>query len=342
MKAVVLQNRGRDGVVVKEIAKPVPKEGEALLRMEAASLNRVDLYMRDNGAGITHTLPQIMGVDGIGYIEEINGPSPFTVGQRVIVYPYEYCGTCEHCIQGDQPLCLSAKIIGEHIDGTFSQYICMPIKSLLPLSPECDAMQAACIGVAYLTAWRMVYSKARASAGMSALVIGAGGGVGCASVQLAKLAGCRVIATTTGSEKIAKVREAGADHVIDYKQEDVAKRVMALTEKKGVDFAIDNVGESTWSSTLKSIKRGGDIVTCGATTGSHPSADLQRLFIRQLSIHGSTMGDLSEFQRLVNVFEDGLLKPVIDRVYTIDQAHEALDRLENPDRFGKVVLQLSS
>jgi NADPH:quinone reductase-like Zn-dependent oxidoreductase len=341
MKAVVLETRGADGVHYQEHEKPTPKKGEALIRLEAASLNRVDVYMRDSGAGITHSLPQVMGVDGIGHVEEINGHSDLTIGQRVILYPYEFCGTCEHCVQGDQPLCLSAKIPGEHINGTFADYICMPLKSLLPLSDNADATQAACLGVAYLTAWRMVFGKAKASPGKVALIVGAGGGVACASVQLAKLAGCFVIATTSGADKIEKVKQAGADVVIDYKQEDVVKRVMSITQRKGVDFAIDNVGDATWSSSLKSVKRGGDIVTCGATTGSHPSADLQRLFIRQLSIHGSTMGDLTEFSRLVKVFEEGLLKPVIDSVYPISEALRAFDRLEHAERFGKVVLNIT-
>ncbi|NVK19484.1 MAG: zinc-binding dehydrogenase [Methylocystaceae bacterium] len=338
MKAIILEQRGREGALYKECQTSDPAKGEALVRMEAVSLNRVDLYMRDNGAGITHTLPQIMGVDGIGRIEKINGSSSLDVGQRVIVYPYHYCGTCEHCLQGDQPLCLNAQILGEHCDGTFAQYITMPLQSLLPISEDCDAKKAACLGVAYLTAWRMVFTKAQASAGKTALIVGAGGGVACASVQLAKLAGCKVIATTTGPDKMEKTKNAGAGHVIDYAHEDVAKNVMQLTKGKGVDFAIDNVGETTWSSTIRAIKRGGKIVTCGATSGSNPSADLQRLFIRQLSIIGSTMGDLTEFARLINAFESGLLEPVIDSVYPLSESTKAFDRLEAPERFGKVVL----
>lgn len=340
MKAVVLEKRSKESVYFKDYLKPTPKAGEALIKIEAASLNRVDVYMRDNGAGITHSLPQVMGVDGVGRIEEINGDSALSIGQRVILYPYDFCGKCAYCTQGEQPLCLSAKIRGEHINGTFAQYITTPTTSLLPLSDTVNSQEAASLGVAYLTAWRMVFSKAKASAGKTALIVGAGGGVACASVQLAKRAGCCVIATTTGPKKKTQILQAGADHVIDYKDENVVEKVMELTDRKGVDFAIDNVGDATWSSSLKSIKRGGDIITCGATTGAHPSADLQRLFIRQLSIHGSTMGNLLEFSRLVKAFEDGLLKPVIDSVYSYEQAQSAFDRLENPARFGKVLLTM--
>ncbi|WP_417782012.1 zinc-binding dehydrogenase [Terasakiella pusilla] len=341
MKAILLQQRGREGVAYTSCDTPVLSQGEALVRMEAASLNRVDVYMRESGAGITHDLPQIMGVDGIGRIEKISGPSSLKVGQRVILYPYRFCGTCEFCTQGDQPLCVNAKIFGEHCDGTFATYIAAPTQSLLPIPDHCDGAQAASIGVAYLTAWRMVFTKAEASAGKTALIVGAGGGVACASVQLAKLAGCHVIATTTGADKIDKTLKAGADHVIDYKKENVVERVLALSDGKGVDFAVDNVGEATWGSTLRALKRGGKVVTCGATTGSHPSADLQRLFIRQLSILGSTMGSLQEFDRLVRVFTSGQLQPVIDSVYPLSKASEAFDRLEDPQRFGKVVLTMT-
>jgi NADPH:quinone reductase-like Zn-dependent oxidoreductase len=340
MKAVVLETRTPDGVYCKDVAQPTRKTNEALIKMEAASLNRVDLYMRDNGAGITHDLPLIMGVDGVGRIVEIDNHPTLKVGQRVILYPYVFCGICEHCLQGEQPLCLKAKIPGEHRDGTFAQYITMPSQSLLPISETCNVEEAATLGVAYLTAWRMIFNKANASAGKTALIVGAGGGVSAACVQLAKLAGCRVIASTSGANKINKVKEAGADFVIDYKSEDTVKKVMAITEKSGVDFVIDNVGEATWSSSIKSVKRGGRLITCGATTGSHPSADLQRLFIRQISIHGSTMGSLEEFKRIIDVFERGQLKPIIDQSFPLDQFKHAFDRLENPDRFGKVVLTL--
>lgn len=340
MKAVVLERRGKTGVHFQDHPTPTPKPGHALVRLEAASLNRVDAYMRDNGVGITHSLPMVMGVDGVGRIEQINGPSPLQIGQRVILYPYEVCGTCDYCLQGNQPLCTTAKIPGEHIDGTFADYISMPLTSLIPLSEEANREQAACLGVAYLTAWRMIFTKAKASAGKTVLIVGAGGGVSCASVQLAKLAGCEVIATTTGADKIKKVQDVGADYVVDYRDHNAVKQILALTHKQGVDFAIDNVGEATWADTLKCVKRGGDVVTCGATTGGHPSADLQRLFIRQLSLHGSTMGDLQEFSRLIKTFESGLLRPVIDSVFPISDIKIAFDRLEDPTRFGKVVITM--
>ncbi|MDP4532891.1 zinc-binding dehydrogenase [Marinobacter salarius] len=342
MKAVVLNSRGKDGIRLQDIPLPKLKPKHAIVELEASSLNRVDIYMRDSGAGITHSLPQIMGVDGVGRIKEISGESQFSVGQRVVLYPYFFCGSCQFCLSGEQPLCISAKLPGEHVDGTFANYICMPTQSLLPISESVDAAEASCLGVAYLTAWRMVFSKAGASAGKTVLIVGAGGGVALACVHLCKIAGCRVIATTSGEAKKSKLYEVGADAVIDYKEEDVKNKVMELTVGQGVDFAIDNVGELSWSSTLKSLKRGGLVVTCGATTGGDASAELQRMFIRQLSVLGSTMGNISELRSVVKAFEQGLFKPVIDSSYALEDFEDAFRRLESPERFGKVVLYNAS
>jgi len=341
MRAVVLEKRGKDGVIVTERPDPVRAAGHALVKMHAASLNRVDVYMRDVGLGITHSLPLIMGVDGVGEIAEVGPGSPLQVGQRVILYPYLFCGRCEHCLAGDQPLCVTGKVLGEHQDGTFAERISVPEVCLLPLPDHVDDLEAATLGVAYLTAWRMVFGKGKASAGKSLLVVGAGGGVAAAAIQLARLAGCRVIATSSSADKLEKARQAGADETIDYTAENTAKAVLALTDGAGVDIVIDNVGEATWEHSLRAVKRGGRIVTCGATTGAQPSADLQRLFIRQISVHGSTMGDLGEFARMVTAFAQGRFKPVVHATFKLSDALQALACLEDPERFGKVVLEIS-
>lgn len=340
MRAVVLEQRGKDGVAVGTRPDPKRGSGQALVKMRAASLNRVDVYMRDVGLGITHSLPQIMGVDGVGEIAEIGPGSDLQVGQRVIIYPYLFCGRCDHCLAGDQPLCVNAKIFGEHLDGTFADYIAVPEVCLLPLAGQVDDIEAATLGVAYLTAWRMVFGKGGASSGKSLLVVGASGGVAAAAIQLGRLAGCHVIATTSSADKQEKAKQAGADTVIDYTAENTAKAVLALTDGAGVDIVIDNVGEETWAHSLRAVKRGGRIVTCGATTGAQPSADLQRLFIRQISIHGSTMGDLGEFTRLLDAFTRGRFKPIVHKTFNMENALKAFQCLEDPQRFGKVVLAI--
>ncbi len=339
MKAIRLMKRGRDGVELMDLT-PTTDGTQARIRMLAASVNRVDLYMRDSGAGITHDLPQTMGVDGVGTVLEAPKGSGFQTGDRVILYPYDFCGRCRHCRAGDQPLCTSARIFGEHRDGTFAEEITAPVRSLVHLSPQADIRAAAALGVAYLTAWRMVFGKTPAGPGQTVLVQGAGGGVSYASTQLARMAGAHVIGTTTRAAKCAHFQSLGID-TIDYAIADIPKAVLTLTDGEGADLVIDNVGEKTWGASLRSLARGGSLVTCGATTGAHPSADIQRLFVRQLSIHGSTMGSLEEFRRLIRSFESGAFAPLIDSVYPLARVPEAFDRLEHPDRLGKIVIDIA-
>lgn len=338
MRAVLLRGRGPQGVTVDDAEEPAPMPGRVRLRMLAASVNRVDLYMRDSGAGITHSLPQIMGVDGVGLaMDAAAGIAP---GDLCILYPYEFCGACPHCLAGDQPLCLSARILGEHRDGTFADVVSAPAVSVLPLRPGVDIARAATLGVAWLTAWRMVFGKVALQPGSVVLVQGAGGGVAQAAASLAHMAGARVIVTTSGAAKIDHFRAAGFD-VIDHAAGPVSRAVLALTDGAGADLVIDNVGEATWDQSLRSARRGGAIVTCGATTGGAPSADLQRLFVRQLSVHGSTMGSLTEFRRLIACFEAGRIAPHIDSVLPLERATDALARAADPARLGKVVLKIA-
>ncbi len=340
MKAIVLHQRGLDGVGLHDLPAPDCPQGWARVRMVAASVNRVDLYMRDNGAGITHDLPLIMGVDGSGEVIEAPGDSGLAPGDRVILYPYEFCGACQPCLAGDQPLCHSARILGEHRHGTFAEQVVLPTRSLVRLSPHADIQQAAVLGVAYLTAWRMVFGQMPAAPGRTILVQGAGGGVAYAAMQLARMAGTRVIVTTTGDEKLAHFRALGIE-VVDYLAQDVPKAVLRLTGDEGVDLVIDNVGERTWAGSLRSLARGGHLVTCGATTGAHPSADIQRLFVRQLSVHGSTMGGMDEFRRLIRSWENGGFVPLIDSNFDLADVPAAFTRLEDPARMGKILIRIA-
>lgn len=340
MQAIRLNARGKTGVVLAQIAPPPLLPDMARVRMLAASVNRVDLYMRESGAGITHTLPQTMGVDGVGEILDAPDGCGMSTGDRVIFYPYEFCGRCRHCLDGNQPLCTSARIFGEHRDGTFAEEIVAPVTSLMALPQDADIHGAAALGVAYLTAWRMVFGKAPVGPGQVVLVQGAGGGVSYAAMQLARMAGARVIVSTSGREKLAHFRQLGVE-VIDYRTEDVAKTVLRLTGGDGADLVIDNVGERTWGASLRSAARGGHLVTCGATTGAHPSADIQRLFVRQLSVHGSTMGSFEEFRRLIKAFASGAFVPPIDSVFPLTEVPAAFDRLEAPDRLGKIIIDIA-
>lgn len=231
-------------------------------------------------------------------------------------------------------------LLGEHRDGTFAQYVSVPARNVFPMPAGLSFAEAAALGVNHLTAWRMLFSKARLKAWETVLVFGIGGGVSLAALQLAKRVGARVLVTSRDRQKLMRASKLGADHTIDGSTQDIAKAVMAATDGRGVDVVIENVGAAVWSSAMKSLVRGGRLVTCGATTGDQPPADLRRIFIRQLQIFGSTHGELGEFQDLCGFVEQTGLKPVIDREYPLDQVHDALDRLESGAQFGKVVLRI--
>jgi len=343
MKAVYLTGHGGNEVVaIGERPMPVRQAGEVLVRLHAATLNRVDLYMRDSGAGITHTLPQIMGIDGAGVVEAVDEGHPLLkVGDQVLLYPGVTCGHCEFCVRGQEVLCTSMKLLGEHRDGTMAQYTSVPARNAVPMPAGWSFEMAAALGVNHLTAWRMLMTQARLQPWETVLIFGIGGGVSLAGLQLAKAMGARVIVTSREPDKCERALALGADAAICSATHDVVREVMRLTDKRGVDVVFENVGAAVWDSALKSAVRGGRIVTCGATTGDQPGADLRRVFIRQLQIYGSTLGNLAELQDLVRFCAHHQLKPVMDQVFPIEQTHAALERLASGQQFGKIALRLA-
>lgn len=343
MKAVFITGHGGNEVVaIGERPMPVRRPGEVLVRLKAATLNRVDLYMRDSGAGITHQLPQVMGLDGAGVVEEADADESWLQpGQPVVLHPGVSCGRCEFCLRGQGVLCTRVSYLGEHRDGTLAEFVSLPARNVFPKPAALDWAEAAALGVNHLTAWRMLFTKAQLKPWETVLIFGVGGGVSLAALQLVKMAGATAIVTSRDDDKLQRALALGADHAINGAKEDIARRVLALTGGRGVDVVFENVGAAVWSSALKSLVRGGRLVTCGATTGDQPGADLRRLFIRQLQVMGSTLGDLGEFADLLRVCERGLIRPVIDRRYGLDDAHAALDRLESGAQFGKLAIEIS-
>lgn len=342
MKAVFITGHGGNEVVaIGERPMPVRRPGEVLVRIKSATLNRVDLYMRDSGAGITHRLPQIMGLDGAGLVEELDAGDPvLRPGQPVVLHPGISCGRCEFCQRGEGVLCTTVQYLGEHRDGTLAEYVSVPARNVFPMPEGLRFAEAAALGVNHLTAWRMLFTKAQLKPWETVLIFGIGGGVSLAALQLAKLTGARAIVTSRVDAKLQRALLLGADHAINSASSDVTKEVMALTGGRGVDVVIENVGSAVWSSAMKSLVRGGRLVTCGATSGDQPPADLRRIFIRQLQILGSTLGDLDEFGALLSLVRRSALRPVIDREYPMADAHAALDRLASGDQFGKVAVSI--
>ena len=341
MRAAVLDRYGEEAPSVRDFPDPVPAPGEALVRLRAAALNRVDLYMRGGGQGITHALPLVMGVDGAGEVISAPPGSGLSPGERVLLYPAAFCGRCPECLRGEQPFCERVRIAGEHRHGTFAELIAMPAACWLPIPAGLSFEEAAALPIAYLTAWRMLFGWNRSlGPGQTVLVVGAGGGVASACVQLAHLAGARVLATSSGPEKLAHATALGATVTIDYRTEDVPKRVLEATGGAGADLVVDNVGAATWGQSLRAVRRGGRVVTCGATTGGDPPAELQRVFIRQIQIQGSTFGSVEEFRRLLAVVATGRLRPTIERGFSLEEVPAALDYLASGGQRGKLTVRI--
>ncbi|SFP57196.1 NADPH:quinone reductase [Variovorax sp. OK605] len=326
---------------MRDVPAPVRRAGEVLLRVHAAALNRVDLYMRDSGSGITHSLPQTLGVEAAGVVVEADADSGLVPGQKAVIYSNAFCGQCRYCLAGDQPLCLRAHIMGEHRDGGFAEYVAMPARCVLPLPDHVDLAEAGALLAAYLTAWRMLFGKRALRPGETVLVAGVGGGVAVACLQLAVHAGARVLVTSSSDQKLARAQALGASGAINYRREKVAKRVMEMTGGEGVDMVIDSSGAASWDDSLRSLRRGGRLVTCGATTGSNPPADLQRIFIRQLEVYGSTGGSVEECRQLIALFASGAVRPVIDRRFALDDIRSAFDALSDGSQFGKLVVTMT-
>lgn len=343
MKAAYLTGHGgNEVVVVGERPQPQLQDGGVLVRMHAATVNRVDLYMRDSGAGIRHELPQIMGVDGAGVIERVApGETLLQPGQRVLLHPGIACGRCAFCLRGDDVLCTRYQVLGEQRDGSFAQYVSVPARNALPLPDGWSFAEGAALGVNHLTAWRMLMTRAGLKPWETVLIVGIGGGVSLAGLQIARAVGARTIVTSRHADKLARARELGADHTVDSSQEDIAKAALAATGGRGVDVVFENVGTAVWPAVLKALVRGGRLVICGATSGDQPGADLRRLFIRQLQIMGSTLGTVAELQQLLAFCQRHALRPVLGETFALDDVTAAFDLMDSGRQFGKIVVDIA-
>lgn len=340
MRAVVLTGHGGNEVIhIEDRPQPIARVGEVVVRMKSVTLNRADLYMRNSGKGVAHVLPQIMGLDGAGVLHEVADEScGLRSGQRVAIYTATSCGICESCRRGEVLFCSSIKYFGEQRDGTLAEFVSVPIANVVPIPDELDFDSAATLGVTYLTAWRMLFSRAQLQPAETVLICGLGG-VSVAALQLANMIGAQTIVTSRNADKRAMAMELGANHVIDA-DADIVSGVMAITGGRGADIVVENIGEQMWPAALRSLRRGGRVVLCGATTGGAPSAELHRLFVRQLSVIGSTLGTAAEFRDLIQLCGRGRFRPVIGKCFPLDQIHLAMDELEAGGSFGKIAINI--
>jgi len=337
MRAVYIDGHaGLSSVKVGPRPKPVPGPGEVLIRIAASAANRVDLYMCNDGSGFRHTLPLVLGVDGAGVIEAV-GANVKTrkAGERVVIYPARF-GLDEFSRRGDQMLSFARAVPGENIDGFMADYGVVPEECAFPIGASLPFRDAAVLPTAYLTAWRMVVTAGAITQEDWVLIHGIGGGASLAALQFCAIRRARVMVTSSSDEKLAVAKKYGAEVLINYRKQDVLEEVRRVTNKRGVDVVIENVGEATWDISMKAVVGGGKIVVCGATSGPNPKADLQRLFIRQISIIGVTIGNFEEFRTLIDAAERKLFVPHIDRVFPLERVPEALRTMEAGEQTGKI------
>ena len=340
MKCVrIHEHGGIDKLLYEEIPTPTIGPSEVLLNVKATSVNHIDLWVRQGLPGVRFKLPMIPGVDAAGIVAESgDAVDHVKAGERVVVAQGISCGHCVHCLNGNDTLCKNYVLIGEHRDGADAEYLVVPGRNVLPLSEKISFEEAAASALVFLTAWQMLVDKAKVRAGEDILILGVSSGVGSAALQIAKLFGARVIATTSTDEKAAKARELGADDVINYNTQDLLEEVRRLTAKKGVEIVIDHVGKRTWEHSIRSLTKGGRLVTCGATSGYEAVTDLRYVFYKQLQILGSTMGRKGDLITIFKFIEVCKLKPVIDRVMPLKEVRNAHRLIEEGRHFGKIVL----
>ena len=331
------QVRFRDDVVEPQIRSP----DDVRVRIRAGALNHLDLWVVEGVPGIKISPGWILGSDGAGVVESVGERvSRVSVGDAVVLNPGLSDRTCEYCITGDNPLCLSYKILGEHAAGTLAEYVVVPEANVHQVPESIPIEQAAAFPLATLTAWRMVVTRARVSEADEVLIWGIGGGVALASLQIAKQRGARVWVTSGSDAKLERARDLGADYLLNHRTTDVAKEIRARTGKRGVDVVIDSVGQATWKSSLAALGKRGRLVTCGGTSGPMLETDVRRMFWNQWTLMGSTMGSDAEFAAVVAELRAGRLLPQVDSVHDLENGRAAFQRLASGEQFGKVVVRV--
>ncbi|WP_136589420.1 zinc-binding dehydrogenase [Salinigranum halophilum] len=344
MKAVQFSEHGdRDVIEYGDFPDPEIDSDEVLVDIKAGGLNHLDIWTRRGMPILDLDFPHIPGSDGAGVVQDIGDEvTRFEVGDHVAVQPGKYCGKCEFCRDGEESMCVSYHLIGEHIRGVHSELAAVPEENLVKVPDHVDWETAASASLVFQTAWRMLISQGELGPTEKVLVLGASGGVGHAAVQIADYVGAEVYATASTEEKLGYAEDCGADHVINYEEDDFAAEIRDLTGKRGVDMVVDHIGEATYPNSLKSLAKGGRIVTCGATTGGNPGAGLNRIFWNQLKVIGSTMATPGEIDDVLPLVWDGTFESHVRASLPMSEATRAHEMLENREGFGSVVVKPDS
>ena len=338
MKAVRIYEFGGPEVLKYEDASdPELRKDHVLIRVRACALNHLDLWVRKGLPGVK--LPHILGSDIAGEVAECGEYiTDLKPGTRILLSPMLSCGHCELCLSGRQNFCPQFAVLGNNAEGGNCELIAVPRSSVIPRTDAMSFVYAASVPLVFLTAWHMLVGNAKLRAGQTVLVMGASSGVGSAAIQICKMLGAQVITTAGDDRKLAKARELGADYNIDHYKQKISDEVKRITNRRGVDIVFEHVGTRTWAECIKSLKYGGTLVTCGATTGSDAALDLRVLFARQLSFHGSYMGGRGELDEVLKHVFDSKLKPVVDKTFPLSETSAAHEYLAGREQFGKVVV----
>ncbi len=341
MKALAFEKfGGPDVLALREVPDPKPGPDEVLVRVKACALNHLDIFVREGIPALKTPLPFWTGCDIAGDVVEVGASvKDVKTGTRVAVNPNLTCGRCEFCMQGEDSLCVRYGILGEHKPGGLAELVAVRADNVLPLPAHVSYTDAASFVLTNMTAWRMVVTQAQVKPGQDVLIIGVGGGVSSTAVQIAKLCGARVLVTSSSDAKLDKAKALGADVGINYsKDADWTKAVAEHTGKRGVDVVIENVGAATWKQSIRVLKGGGRLVTCGATTGPIGETLIPLVFWKQLHIIGSTMANSKEFNDVMGLFFAGRLKAIVDEIVPLAEGAAAQQRLGEGKQFGKIVL----
>jgi NADPH:quinone reductase-like Zn-dependent oxidoreductase len=345
MRAAYFSEHGNlEQIKIGEVTIPKIGPNDVLIETKYGALNHLDIFVIRGWPGLTLSMPHVIGADGSGIIKEIGSEvSTISEGDRVTINPGISCGKCDMCLSGQQVLCKQFSILGENKWGSFAQYIKIPEINVIKIPEDYPFDKAAAAPLTFLTAWRMLITQAKIKYSDIVFIHGAGGGVSSAAIQIAKYFGAKVIATSSTLEKIEKAKKLGADHVINYKEmKNYSKYVYTdLTNRHGIDIVIDNVGQTTFPTSIQLLRPGGRLITCGVTSGPFTKINIIDIFWKHLEIKGSTMANQAEFREVMKLIFEGKLNPVIDRIYPLENVKEAEQYLSEGNQFGKVLIKVS-
>jgi NADPH:quinone reductase-like Zn-dependent oxidoreductase len=342
MKAVFLRNHGDlDALEYGDLPSPEPGPGEVLVKLEAAALNHVDLFVREGWPGLQLPLPHTPGCDGAGTVASLGtGVDGWQLGDRVVINASICLGEDEFTRSGQENLCRHWELLGETLPGTYAEYVKVPAVNLLKVPKGYSVHKAAAAALVYLTAWHSLVTRGQVQAGETVLVVGSSGGVNSASIQIASYLGAKVIAVGSSAKKLQLAENLGAKYLIDRSQEDWSKAAYQLTNKRGVDVVVDNVG-STFPTSMRAARKGGRILNVGRTGGALVEINVAYIFGKHLSIIGSTMGTHADFAEVMDLVFTGRLDPAVDETFPLKEARAAQARLAAGEQLGKITLDIA-